>query len=151
MASPTLGSGTMGTMRIAPHKTALAALAGTALAGCGLNVSSPDLFLLQRGGQGKPLTLLVNDGGTIRCDDGPAKPISGALLLQARDLAMNLEKDAKAGLRVPAAAGGVYFFTIKLQDGTIAFGDIAAAKHHELAPAELFAVQAAQGPCGLHG
>ena len=33
-----------------------AVLAALALAGCGLNVQSPDLFLLTRTGQGKPLT-----------------------------------------------------------------------------------------------
>jgi hypothetical protein len=130
---------------------AFALIVGATLAGCGLKVSSPDLFLLQRTGQGGPLTLLVNDDGSIRCDGGAAKPISDQLLIQARDLATNLAKDAKAGLRVPPSPGGVYSFTIKLQDGTISFGDTAAATHHELAPAELFAVQAAQGPCGLHG
>jgi hypothetical protein len=137
---------------IAPATVAarvFACMLGIGLAGCGLQVSSPDLFVLHRTGQGKPLTLLVNDGGTIRCDGGPAKPISDQLLIQARDLADNLDKDAKASLRVPASANGVYFYTIKLQDGTISFGDTAAAKHHELAAAELFAVTAAQGPCGL--
>jgi hypothetical protein len=134
-----------------PAALAIALLSGLALAGCGENVSSPDLFLLQRFGPGKPLTLLVNDGGTIRCDGGPAKPISDPLLLQARDLATNLDQDAKAGLHVAPRAGGVYSFTIKLQNGTISFGDKAAATHHELAPAELFAVRAAQGPCGLPG
>jgi hypothetical protein len=144
----------MESMRIALHKTAalaLSAIFGVALAGCGENVTSPDLFVLTRTGQGKPLTLLVNDSGTIRCDGGQAKPISDALLIQARDLATNLDTDAKAALHVPATADGVFFFTIRLQDGTISFGDTAAAKHKELAPAELFAVQAAQGPCGLHG
>jgi hypothetical protein len=121
------------------------------LASCGLQVSSPDLFVLQRTGQGRPLRLLVNDGGTIRCNGGPKKAISDQLLIQARDLATNLDKDAKANLRVAASANGVYFYSIKLQDGTISFGDTAAAKHQELAQAELFAVRAATGPCGLRG
>ena len=35
-------------------------------------MQSPDLFLLTRTGQGATLTLLVNDGGTIRCNGGKA-------------------------------------------------------------------------------
>ena len=37
------------------------AFSAAVVAGCGLNVASPDLFVLNRTGQGKPLTLLVND------------------------------------------------------------------------------------------
>jgi hypothetical protein len=128
---------------------AFALIVGLALAGCGLSVSSPDLFLLQRTGQGKPLTILVNDAATIRCNSGPTTPLSDPLLLQARDLATSLDSDAKANLHVRPAANSVYVYTIKLQNGTISFGDTAAATHHELAAAELFALEAAQGPCGL--
>jgi hypothetical protein len=120
-----------------------------ALAGCGLNVQSPDLFLLKRSGQGQTLTLLVNDGGTIRCNGGKPKPLSDPMLLQARALATSLGPDAKAKLQIATAApGSVNFYTVKLQDGKITFPDTAAASHHELAQAELFAVQAAQSYCG---
>jgi hypothetical protein len=117
------------------------------LAGCGLNETSPDLFLLKRTGQGQTLTILVNDAGTIRCDRRAAQPISDHLLLQARDLASTLDKDAKAKLQIAAAAHSVTFYSVRLQDGTITFPDTAAGTHHELAQAELFAVQAGQGPC----
>jgi len=120
-----------------------------ALAGCGFDVASPDVLLLKRTGEGQTLTLLVNDSGTIRCDGRPAKPISDQLLIQARDLADNLDNDAKAKLQIATVAKSVYFYTISLPDGTITFPDTAAGSHHELAQAELFAVQAAQGPCGL--
>jgi hypothetical protein len=116
-------------------------------AGCGLNVSSPDLFLLTRTGQGRTLTLLVNDSGTIRCNGQPARTLADRVLLQARDLATSLDNDAKKGLHIAAGANSVYSYKIKLQDGTISFPDTAAAAHHELAQAELFAVQAVQGPC----
>jgi hypothetical protein len=127
---------------------ALFLLAAIALAGCGLNVSSPDLFLLKRTGTGSPLTLLVNDDGTIRCNNGKSHPLANDLLLRARDLASSLDKDAKRSMHLPAAAGGVFSYQIKLQNGTIAFPDKAAASHPELAQAELFAVQAAQSACG---
>jgi hypothetical protein len=126
--------------------------AAAAIAGCGLNVQSPDLFTLSRTGQGKPLTLLVNDSGTIRCDGGKTKSLPDPLLLDARDLADDLNKDAQNKLHVPPpAAGSVFSYKITLQQGTISFSDTAARSHPELARAELFAVQAAQGPCGLSG
>lgn len=122
---------------------------GAVVAGCGFSVQSPDLFVLTRTGQGKPLTLLVNDAGTVRCDGGPPKPVSDPLLLQARQVATDLDQDAKARLQIPPARGSVFTYTIKLQDGTVSFADTAAARHPELSRAELFAVQAVQGPCGL--
>jgi hypothetical protein len=124
---------------------------GAATAGCGLDVAAPDLFVLHRIGQGKPLTLLVNDGGTIRCNGGKAKPLPDPLLLDARDLANDLDQDAKDKMRIPRARNSVFSYTVTLQDGTISFSDTTARGHPELARAELFAVQAAQGPCGLSG
>ncbi len=119
--------------------------------GCGLNVQSPDLFVLTRTGQGASLTLLVNDGGTIRCNRGSSRQLADPLLIRARALVSDLDSDAQAGLHIPRAADSVAFYRIRLQDGTIAFPDTAAAKHKELAEAELFAVQAAQQACGLSG
>jgi hypothetical protein len=129
--------------------TALLLTAGCA--GCGLNVQSPDLFLLTRTGAGRTLTLLVNDAGTISCDHGKARPLADPMLLQARDLASTLDDDAKAHLTLPQGPRSVYRFTIALQNGTVAFPDTAAAAHHELSQAELFALQAAGSACGSGG
>jgi len=125
------------------------ALAGT-LAGC-LSINSPDLFLLTRTGVGDKLTLLVNDGGTIRCNDRAPRPLAEPLLLQARDLANSLATDAKQHLTIPPSARSVAHYTMRLQDGTISFPDTAAAKHSELARTELFTVEAARQACGLQG
>jgi len=124
-----------------------------ALTGCGLQVQSADLFLLTRSGQGGTLTLLVNDGGTIRCDGGRTRPLPDPLLLQARDLADSLDGDAKANLRIASPPNSVYRYRITLQGGTVVFPDTAAAsgRFPALARAELFAVQAAQQACGLSG
>src|SRR6185437_7207846 len=67
---------------------AVAVVLAVGLAGC-FDVQSADLFLLTRTGQGGKLTLLVNDGGTVRCDGAKAKPISNTSLIAARDLADN--------------------------------------------------------------
>jgi hypothetical protein len=128
----------------------VAAVTAVVLAGC-LNVQSADLFLLTRTGQGSKLTLLVNDGGTIRCNGAKAKPIANATLIAARDLSDNLATDAQNKLTIPDVAGSVYYFRIRLQQGTISFPDKAAGRRKALAQAELFATQAAQRDCGLSG
>jgi hypothetical protein len=126
----------------------IATVAGSFMAaGCGLNVQSPDLFVLTRAGAGQKLTVLVNDSGTVRCNGGASKPLPDPLLLQARDLASNLDNDAKSNLRIAPGPRTVNRYTVKLQDGTISFPDTAGAAHRELAQAELFAAQIADGPC----
>jgi hypothetical protein len=134
-------------MRRALAGAAVTAVLAVTLAGC-FNVQSPDLFLLTRTGQGPKLTLLVNDGGTIRCDGGQAKPVSNTTLITARDLSDNLATDAQNKLTIPNAPGSVYYFRIRLQQGTVSFPDRAAASRKVLAQAELFAAQTAQKECG---
>jgi hypothetical protein len=142
-------------MNVRSTRSLLAALAvgcaGMAIAGCGEDIRAPDLFVLNRTGEGKPLTLLVNDGGTIRCNGSKAKSLPDPLLLDARDLASDLNEDAKDKLRIARSPNSVFSYKVTLQDGTIYFSDTAARTHPELARAELFALQAAQGPCGLSG
>lgn len=126
----------------------IATVAGTIMAaGCGLNVQSPDLFVLTRAGAGQKLTVLVNDSGTVRCNGGASRPLPDPLLLQARDLASKLDDDAKSKLRIPPGPHTVNRYTVKLQDGSISFPDTAGAAHRELAQTELFATQIADGPC----
>ena len=129
-------------------KALAAAIAlASVLTGCGLNVQSADLFVLTRTGQGKTLSMLVSDGGTISCNGAARKRLPDRLLIDARQLASDLDADAKARLRIPSRPGTVFTYTIKLQNGTISFPDSAGTQHAELARAQLFALQAAQGPC----
>jgi hypothetical protein len=121
------------------------------VSGCGLNVQEPDLFLLTRSGGGPRLTLLVNDGGTIRCNGRSARSLPDPLLLQARDLAAALVGDAQRNLRIPAPPNSVVRYRVRLQGGSISFPDTAATTHPNLAQLELFTVRAAQRACGLGG
>jgi hypothetical protein len=127
-----------------------AGLAAALLAGCGLDVEAPDLFVLTRTGQGKSLTMLVNYAGTISCDGGRAKMLPDNLLLIARDLTNQLVSDAQHKLDLPSPPGSVYRFKVRLQQGTIAFPDTAAANHPSLAQLEQFVLQA-QPSCGAGG
>ncbi len=128
-------------------RIACAGLVALVVAGCGLNVASPDLFVLTRTGEGATLTLLVNDGGTVRCNGGQAHSLPDPQLLAARDLAGALDNDVKQHRRFPARPGSVYRYSVKLQDGTLSFPDTAAAGHPELAQAEQFALQVAENTC----
>jgi hypothetical protein len=70
-------------------------------------------------------------------------------LLQARDLAKSLNDDVKAKLKFPVTARSVFFYTVKVQNGTMTFPDTSASAQKELSQLELFVVQAAAKPCGL--
>jgi hypothetical protein len=131
-------------------RAAVVLLLAALVTGCGFEVEEPDLFLVTRtGAQGQKLSLLVNDGGTIRCDGGKAKNLPDPLLLQARDLATSLNTDVSSKLRFPNSARSVYSYTVKVQNGTMSFPDTAALTRKELSDLELFVVQAAANPCGL--
>jgi hypothetical protein len=120
------------------------------LAGCGLDVQSADLFQVTRtGAGGKRLTLLVSDGGTISCNGGKPKSLPDRQLLQARDLASSLNDDVKAKLRFRRSPRSVFFYTVKVQNGTMSFPDTAASTRKELSQLELFVLKAAASPCGL--
>lgn len=127
---------------------ALAVLATAGGGGCGLNVQLPDLFLVTRTGGGAKLTLVVNEGGGVTCDGGKQRTLSSSQLITARDLADNLTTDAQAKLTIPAPAGTVYYYTVKLQPGRIAFPDRAATSHKYLGQLEAFVLQASQQYCG---
>lgn len=126
---------------------AVSSALGVLLGGCGLNVTSADLFVLTRTEAGRTLTVLVNDGGTVRCDGGKPRALPDRLLISARDLAQSLDSDARARLSLAAGPGSVASYTVRLADGTLRFPDTAAAAHRELGQAELLALQIAQGPC----
>jgi hypothetical protein len=127
----------------------LVALTFVLLAGCGLDVQSPDIFLITRVGQGSKLTLLVNNGGFARCNGGKSKAISSGQLISARDLSDNLQSDASNGLTIDPTAHTVYTYTIRMQPGTIRFPDVAAGGHRYLAQAEFYFVRAMQGICHI--
>lgn len=133
--------------RLAP---ALAALAGiVALAGCGADY--PDLLVLDRTGSlpGARLSLLVNDGGTVRCNGGEPRQLPARLLLDARTIARDLMEEAADDLELPAPSGSLLRYRLRTQDGTVTFSDVDAVRRPKLAPVIVFTRAVAQDVCGL--
>lgn len=126
----------------------LAILAVTVVAaGCGLDDEAPDLFLITRTGQGSKLTMLVNYGGTIRCDGGRARTMPDSLLVDARSLPGQLYPDAKKKLDPPSPRNSVYRYQVRVQTGSFSFPDTSTGHRPELAKLVQFFLQA-QPICG---
>jgi len=127
----------------------LATTAALALAGCG--AAYPDVFLLTRSGSlpGARLTLLVNDGGTVRCNGGAERQLPPRLLLDARRIAEDLSEQAHDDLTLPAPPDSVLRYRLRTEEGTVTFSDVDAVRRPELAPVIVFARWVAQDVCGL--
>lgn len=139
-------------MRVGLRRALLPALAsGVALVLAGCGAAYPDVFLLTRSGSlpGARLTLLVNDGGTVRCNGGAERTLPAPRLLDARRIAEDLSDDAKKNLTLPAPRGSVLRYRLRTQDGTVTFSDVDAVRRPELAPVIVFARKVAQDVCGL--
>ena len=112
-------------------KRGLAAIivAAATLAGCG--GPQADLFLVERDGSipGARLTLLVINGGTARCNGGAEKPITSAQLIDAREIARDLngtpERDgpADSGTTLAPGPGTILRYDVRLEDGSVSFSD----------------------------
>ncbi|MDQ3678133.1 MAG: hypothetical protein M3401_15275 [Actinomycetota bacterium] len=103
--------------------------AATALAlsvgGCG--TPSPDLFVVNRDGRvpGAKLTLLVSDT-SARCNNGPARPLTSAQTIEARDLSDDL-LEFQAGDRLIHTSGPaqIFSFTVRTETGRLRYPDTA--------------------------
>lgn len=127
---------------------ALAVLA-LALAGCGADY--PDLMLIRRTGAlpDANATLLINDGGTVRCDGGDPLQMPPRPLLDAREIARELAQEASEDLVLPRPAGAQLRFGVETQDGTVTFSDADAATRPLLGRLVALTRTVAQDVCGL--
>jgi hypothetical protein len=101
-----------------------AAIACTSvLASCG--GEAHDLFLVQRSGTipGARLALRVTDDGRASCNRGPLLDITSAQLIDAREVARDLEPLALRRMSLGPQAGSVLRYRVVLPDGNVRFAD----------------------------
>jgi hypothetical protein len=111
------------------------ALGLASLAACALLVAcgspSADLYLVERAGStpGARLTMLVGDGGSVRCNRGPQEEITSAQLIEAREIATELNGDeeepgpAARGVELAPQPGSILRYRVRSEAGVVAFSD----------------------------
>jgi hypothetical protein len=106
----------------------LAVVLALAFTGCGQ--TSPDLFEVQRSGSdpNANVDLVVNDGGTVECNKGKSLALPGTELLDARELARQLEKLGALSIELPPAPNSILRYRVRTESGTVAFSDTSASK-----------------------
>lgn len=120
-----------------------------ALAGCG--APSPDLFEVDRSGAdpNANLRLVVSDGGTVRCNDRDPRAIDADQLLQARELARDLEEPSSLGLELPRGRGAVLSYRVRSASGTVSFSDTSPQRPAVFDRVAGFTHDIAENVCGI--
>jgi hypothetical protein len=126
----------------------LVLLAAVVLAGCGS--PPPDLFVVHRSGPDPAanLTMRVTDGGTVYCN-GKEHALDADRLLQARQLARDLSKQAEVGLELPAGPRSNLSYRVELEAGTVAFSDTSKNNPHAFFQLAAFTKDVSEDVCGI--
>ena len=134
----------------------LAAALALLAAGCG--GPSSDLFAVERAGAvpGARLTLVVDDGGFARCNHGDRKEISSRQLIDARDIARQLDGEpdkapgpAKRNLTFAPRPGSILRYDVRTEQGSVAFADNSAGQPKVLFRVAELTRDLAKQVCGL--
>jgi hypothetical protein len=119
--------------------------------GCGESVELPDLFVVQRsdGSAGARLTLVVNEGGAVRCNGGPKRELSDSQLVLARGLQEELQGPSAKHLALAPRPGSVFSYDLRDAEGTVRFADNSAGQPSVLRHVAYFVLEVAQKVCRL--
>ena len=125
-------------------------LLGAALAVAGCGGGSGDLFAVERTGDvpDAQLRLIVNDGGTVTCDDADPKALPEKLLLDARAIATDIEEFAQQSLNLKPGVQSVLQYVVHTPDGTVRFADDSPGQPEVTQRLAYFTRQTAQQVCG---
>ena len=120
-----------------------------ALAAAGCGTESADLFVVERTGSlpDAKLDLVVGDGNTVRCD-GQEKPFANELLLDARQLAKDLEPLLERDARLPAPDAALLRFRVFNDVGEVRFADASPRLPPELGRVIQLTRRIARESCG---
>jgi hypothetical protein len=127
----------------------LAAAAALVLTGCG--AESADLFAVQRSGgdANANVRLVVNDGGTVTCNRGEPRPLPGDELLQARELARDLQRQAELSIDLPPASNSILRYVVRTAAGRVAFSDTSAGRPKAFDRLAGFTKDVVEDVCGI--
>lgn len=127
------------------RRLATVGCAAALLAGCGGEAG--DVLAIEVSGApgGGDHTLVVSEDGRARCDGGELEAIESAQLIEARDVARELEELDEAELRLPAAGGRAY--VARVPDATARWSERSPGKPEALARAELLALELGRALC----
>lgn len=130
------------------RRTAVAGILAATVAACG--TPSPDLFEVTRSGRdaNADVRLVVSDGGTVTCN-GEEHALDGDRLLAARRLARDLQPQAELGLELPSGAGTQLSYRVRLDAGTVAFGDRSAGVPASFNRLVAFTADVTERVCGI--
>jgi hypothetical protein len=124
-------------------------LAALALAGCGS--PSADLFEVNRTGEDRNanVRMVVSDGGTVTCNGGKAKALPGKMLLDARELARDLEAQAALSIDLPAEKSSTLRYVVRTQSGRVAFSDTSRGRPKTFDRTVVFTKDVIEDVCGI--
>ncbi len=129
-----------------------ALLVAALAAGCGNEgIESPDLFAVARSGSlpGARLGMVVNDGGTVRCNGGRSRMLPSAELLDARELQRELAPPSRRGLRLAPGPRSLLRYRVRSGNGAVAFSDTSRRQPKVFFRVAAFTRAVAIGVCGL--
>lgn len=132
---------------------ALVALAAAALAlgvaSCGF--ASPDLFAVDRSGEGagSDVSLVVSDAGTVTCNGGEPRALEADQLLTARELSRELAEAASLGLELPPGDDPTLAYRARLEAGAVSFTDASRDRPASFDSLVGFVADVAENVCGI--
>jgi hypothetical protein len=131
-------------------RAAAAAAAGLVLALAGCGTPPPDLFAVERSGDGPNarLRMIVGDGGSVTCN-GRTHPLDAERLLRARGIERELTTQAELGLELPPGRDTVLSYRVRMEAGTVAFADSSAGMPSSFAAVQAFTKDVSEDVCGL--
>lgn len=135
----------------------LVVLAAAVLVAAGCGAPSADLYVVHRTGSipGAKLTMLVGDGGTVRCNGGPQREITSADLIDAREIARGLngtEEEpgpAREQLRLPPGPYSIMRYRVRSENGTVTFSDTSRGQPQAFYDLAKLTRDLAKRVCGL--
>ena len=81
------------------------------------------LTTLLRSPDTSEVQLVVSDGGTVTCNGGKARALPGDELLEARQLARDLEAQAALSIELPKEKDSTLRYVVRTASGRVAFSD----------------------------